>query len=292
MIKKLYFCENCRESIDDVSKIHFVEDNSDRGFCSEKCILDFYRPYMEALEQEEDFLRASLSLPADEGHHDTLANDHYLKLTLENPAEVWVVENDLNQKFFTHILQVRINLKDFYIILICSHIDGEPSFVYYRTITSSLDLLEKYRRDARADAEDENEYVSEEGENLEVDQEFMDQIDFKKSILLAQMLERRNGDDIQLEEFIKYDSYMEPTLKDPDEIYEFLDDDGDTLHVCIKSFQHDKESFFYILFALPLKEKSSANSIVMIPILGFPSTDKDLYPQYAVGKRIDESLSN
>jgi YHS domain-containing protein len=130
MIKTLFFCEYCRKHLLDVNEIHFVEDQSDRGFCSEKCILEFYRPYMLAFEDEESQFRSSLRLPPEESHSDVLASDHYLQLALKNPSEVWQIENDLNQRFYTHILEFSLNGEVYYMILICSYIDGAPSFVF------------------------------------------------------------------------------------------------------------------------------------------------------------------
>jgi len=293
MIKKLFFCEQCRKQLEDVSLIHFVEDHSDRGFCSETCILDFYRPYMQALEDEEHQFRQELNMNDNEGHSEILGSDHYLQLALNSPSETWRVENDLNQKFYTHILQIQIDSKDFFIILICSHIDGAPSFVFYRTLTSSMDLLKKYQRDhLLVINEQEDEFLSQEEDETDLGQEIIEQIEFKKSFLLADMLEKRMPNDIGFEKFPEYDQYLELTLKSPDEIYEFEDDEGDILHTCIKSYQLGEKSFFYILIAMPYGGGNDGEGIVMVPILGFPSNDKTLYPKYAIGKRIDPTLAN
>lgn len=293
MIKKLFFCENCRTQIDDVSQIHFVEDHSDRGFCSEKCILQFYRPYMELMEQEEFQFRSQLGLPPEEGHNELLAQNHYIQLALNSPTEIWQVENDLGQKFYTHILEIRVGGQDVFMILLCSYIDGSPSFVFYRTITMHKDLVDLYRRDVEVEIDEIDEAdISEMDQKMQITQDVMEQIEFKKSTLLADMLLKREPNDISFERFSDYDDYMEETLTDPDEVYEYEDEEGDIIHTCIKSYQKDSSSFFYILLALPFRESANSKEIVMIPILGFPSNDKNLYPKYATGKRLDEALKN
>jgi hypothetical protein len=308
VVKNLFFCENCREKLNDIQEIHYIEENSDRGFCGETCILEFYRPYMEAFEQEEASFRSMLGLPAEEVTIEILALDKYLSLTLEQPGEIWEFETAINQHFYTHILSFQHGEEVYYKVLMTAYIEGSPSFVYYRLVTQSKELVDMYRREFQVEISEvevigqhrnsalagELDEVSDglNQEQLSLASDLIEEIELKKSSLLAQMLTNRSVGDIELEEFPSYDEYLEQTLQDPDEVYEFEDEAGDLLHTCIKSYQIGNVPFFYILLAMPYKSKTESGESALIPILGFPSIDNELYPKYAIGKRVDKNLKN
>tara|TARA_Y100000768_G_scaffold388390_1_gene384009 strand:+ start:8420 stop:9292 length:873 start_codon:yes stop_codon:yes gene_type:complete len=288
LIKNLYFCEHCRKKIPELGDIHFVEENSDRGFCSEQCILNFYKPYMQEIEKEESFFRSKLNLPEDEGHNELLGNEHYLELALNQPHEVWILENDLEQTFFTHILTLNVDSFTFYFILICTHVEGTPSFVFYRTLTGSEELVAKYRRDFRYEEQKSGDAAKEQGD--EVSEEIIEEIELKKSSFLAHVLQLRSENDIPLEHFLNYDKFLERTVHNADEIYEYIDEDDEALKIHIKSFVEDKSSFFYIVVLMKIKDNSGRE--LHVPIIGFPSTDQNLYKYFATGKRLSENLKN
>ncbi len=292
MILHLQFCEKCRKLVKSVEDLHFIEENSDRGFCSEKCILEFYRPFMQAFEEEENSIRASLNLVQESESLEIMGNEHFLQTALDRPHEIWLAENEVGQAFYTHILELDMDAKGQYFILICAYIEGAPSFVYYRTITADERLLNHFRRDhlleqEQLDALKEQHVLEQEG----IPPEVIEEVELKKSELLAQMMQVRSIGDIELEEFPNYDSYLEKTLSLPDEIYEFDDDAGDTIHCFLKSFKLGETSFFYVVLAM-IYQESGQNKTFYIPILGFPSVDEKLYGNYAQGKKLNQGFKN
>jgi hypothetical protein len=290
MIKKLYFCESCRSSVEDVTTLQFVEENSDRGFCSEKCILNFYRPYMMEFENEEDSLRETLGFQHEDQYLDITSNTHYLNTVLTRPEEVWVFENELGQKFYTHILSINNSGEEIYFIVTCSYVDGSPAFVFYRTVTQFPELVNKYRRE---DSVEVDEVVSEtfhDGqEDVDVPSEILKSLELKKSTMLANLLSVKKDNDIPFEEFPSYDPYLDETLESPDDVYEYEDDEGDVINTFIKSYCIDKLSFFFVVVTQQYKTEKD---ISIVPILGFPSTDNEIYTHFATGKKINETLKN
>ena len=105
------------------------------------------------------------------------------------------------------------------------------------------------------------------------------------------MIEKRNAADIPIEQFFNYDKYLDLTIENPDEIYELEDDEGDTIHTFIKSFKEGEVSFFYVVITLPHRIPE-VKEMAVLPILGFPSVDESLYPEYAIGKKLNEILKN
>lgn len=226
--------------------------------------------------------------------------EEFLQMSLDNPLEVYLFETDIGQKFYTHISELLFNGESFFSVLIASYIDDSPSFVYYRTFTSSQSLLNKFRygdlvtEDSREVAQQRVAKVEVNPEDFKISEEVLEEVEIKKSMILADLLSKRSEDDIAFEKFFDYDSYLEITLNSPDEIYEFQDDHGDTLYTNIKSFVKDDESFFYIVMTFPylFQTEKEGKGQLQIPIIGFPSKDKNLYPEYAVGRVMNERLKN
>ncbi len=283
LLESLYFCECCRKRITEVTEIHYVEENSDRGFCSDKCIMDFYRPFLDALEAEELEFRKSLNIENEDPYLEITSSQNYLQQALKRPSEIWITTNDLDQNFYTHILKVQHKQKNIYFVLVCSYVEQEAAFVFYRMCTQHIELVKKYQR--------QMPYKEESGEvqvAANVPSEIFETIELKKSTLLAEMLTSRSMHDIAFEDFPSYEEYFQKTLEDPDEVFEKNDEDGDPIHTYIKSFKMGDESFFYIVVGLYFEAEES----MVIPIISFPSVDKKIYPHYAVGNKIINKLKN
>lgn len=289
-----YFCENCRMRVDSVEKLHFVEDHTDRGFCTEKCIMEFYTPYLASFDIEEQEFREELGLESESLCAEISSNEHYINMILATPDEVWLMEDELGSGFFTHILKMSIDGKNKFFIAITKYIEDEPSFIIYRFITEFPELVSKYRRENNFENIDTEVQTSigPENDQYQLPPDFVERTELKKSGILAILMERRSEADVSFERFGDYDAYFESTLEDPDEIYEFEDEEGDILNTFIKSFIINKISFFYVVISMPYDGHENTNELAVYPIIGFPSVDTELYTKYAVGKRINEGLKS
>jgi hypothetical protein len=303
MSKKVYFCNNCRKKIEKVQQLLFVEE-SKRGFCSENCIVEFFSPYMEYFDHQELEYRHMFNLDSNEVPSDTFSRKDLFDQVLYAPTEVWLEKNEIQEEFYTHILQYGEH-KDLFYIVICTYFEGEPSFVYFKTVTRSKDLLNLYRKIKRLDtslAEGTSEKAQEESfahekehdqglEEINLPSEIVDELELKKSEYLATYLEKRKDSDFALEDFPNYDKYIGLTLDDADEEFAQVDAAGDDTMTFIKSFQVGSLSFFYVVCCLKMTVPNM-NEKVMIPIISFPSTDKEIYRHYAVGEKKNSKLKS
>ena len=191
-----------------------------------------------------------------------------------------------------HLLNIKQEDKNLIFVTICSYIESGPSFVYYRTVTEFKALVQKYRRDHFVEEGDVLPVVNkEEPVDIELPADIMDSLDLKKSTFLAELMLHRKDEDIQFEQFHLYDEYLSQTLEKPDEIYEFVDEEGDSLNTYIKSFKLDSKAFYYVVICYPytiIEENKKA----LLPILTFPSIDNELYPLYAKGNKLNNQLKN
>lgn len=289
MLEKTIFCENCRSKVSGIDNLFFIEDESDRGFCSEDCIKAFYKPFMETLEQEELIFRRNLNLSQEDDSLYYLTRQDLLDEAIYLPEEVWLLVNEVEQKFYTHIKTFFEDTKKYYLILICSYVDEGASFVFYRTVTEFESLVNSYRRSTEMALKENSNSPDMNEASEDIPMELIETLDRKKSLFLAELLSHRNDEDISFELFMDYEKYLKDTMRSCDETYAFEDDEGDEIFTFIKSFLVDDESFYTIALCYPYKVKQG---IQMLPILSFPSRDDDLYPHYIRGRKINEKLKS
>jgi hypothetical protein len=298
MTKKLYFCASCRKSVNKIEELLFVEE-SDRGFCCEDCIVDFYTPYMEFFDKEEINLREQLGLVPSEVDIGLYQDKELFEKVLYTPDEIWLEKSELNEKYHTHILKIDNNN---YFILTASYYESEPAFVFFKTITNSLELVKMYRRGEKIDphlekTDDFQGHNSEKHEEVEVldevqlPAEIIEDIELKKSEHIALLLERRKESDIDFEKYPLYDDYLSLTLEDPDDEFHGEDEAGDNIMTFIKSFKKSEDAFFYIAICLQV-DIPGTDEVALLPVLSFPSNDDDLYTFYAVGNRKNNRITN
>ena len=293
MLESSFFCEKCREKVSSIDQLFFVEDQSDRGFCSEDCIKTFYKPFMRLMEEEEILFRSRLNLDEEDESLAFLSREELIDSGIHLPDEVWLMSNEIGQNFYTHLKKFSDKGKEYFLILICAYIDESPSFVFYRTISSHNLLVDQYRRSSEIEVERELPVRP-----LGIDDipaEIIENLDLKKSSFLAELLNLRSESDIGFELFMDYDKFLKETMETPDEVYLFEDEEGDEIYTFIKSFIEDEHTFFYIALAQAYQADDRADKKpenLMLPILSFPSRDHHLYPEYARGHKVRGKLKN
>lgn len=298
MSKKIYICTECKKRILSVNDVLFIEDISNKGFCSEICILNFYRAYMEHFENEELEFRAIHGISSEDDIDFKDKQEELFHQVLYAPNEVWLETSELREEYYTHLLKVELEPNDFvYLIFVCSYFDSSPSFIYHKCFTRDERVVACYQTgkkveiDAKEVYQDYDEDESDYDGQIELPTEVLEEIEQKKSQYLAELLASRSDSDIQFEEFVLYDKYIQPTLEDPDEIYENEDNGGEEVSTYIKSFQQGQESFFYIVLCWKCQVED-VDGDVLVPVLSFPSINQDLYKEYAIGTRTKGQVKN
>ena len=120
----------------------------------------------------------------------------------------------------------------------------------------------------------------------------IESLDFIRSNLLAELMERHSPQDIAIEDFIHYEDLMEMTLNSPDEICHLNGPNGEDLVVHILAQERDGVSFFYYVicdgapFLKKILPKEQIDENQVIPLLAFPSIDGEIYKYYRRGRQI------
>lgn len=296
MLKKpLYHCSQCKKILPELEELLFVEEGSQRGFCSESCIEKYFSPLIEHYELQEKKIRKKLGVN-DEPCMKYVGQQSYMESTLARPSQIWRLENELKEEIFCFVGEFKEKetqyQNTFYLLIICSVFDHRPSFIFAVTATKDPRILKEYQ--IGEPVSDPKSFVkSPNPEELalpsDIHPEALSLLEMKKSQVLAAQLEKRSMADIPFEQFNLYDSFFEATLMDPDEIYRVKDDDGDILLTYIKAHNQGETSFYYYVLMLKLDSRyyqgsdKAGDKEVLLPVLSFPSVDAQMAELYRQG---------
>ena len=190
--KNYYFCNKCGKIFSQSENILFVEDNSPRGFCSESCIEEFYRPMVRLFEKVENELRKKLGLLKEDSLK-YLEFPHYLENLLKKPSEIWVNENDLKEKYYFIISPFKDKEgMDFYLASICLFHQNRPSFLFLVTASSDKDFINEFRYGKQVNQE--ISVLSSPQDKKEA--KLFQKVERKRAYLLSELLKMRNDTDI------------------------------------------------------------------------------------------------
>jgi len=236
-------------------------------------------------EKIEEELRIKYNLVEEESLK-YLEFPSYLEQLLKRPDETWLMENNLQEKYYFIISSFKDkNGKDFFLASICLFFENRPSFLFLVTASNSEKLISEFRVGVRVN------------ENMPMitppkvskDSEMQILVERKKSFLLAELLKLRANEDISFYEFSEFESYIDPTINGPDEVYSFIDEGGDKIRTYIKSFHSDQGAFYYFVLCLKSNRKSEKG---LIPIFSFPSRDGKIYRKFSRGALVSGNLKS
>ena len=286
--EKMYFCTNCRQKLLDLTNLYFIEENSQKGFCSEACIEKYYLPLVEYFEKCDLEIKEKDTLHT--GNFDYLNNDNGLvEAIFRSPDEVYFHHNELSESYYIFHKKFPEGYTG---ISICHLYNQEPSFIYLCSVTDSKTVTDYYKSGQKAKILRKGE-----GESSEISSELKDFLEHKKSILLAKILENREVDDIPFEEFSSYESYVNDTVYDADEVYEIIDEDDDVILSHIKTFEKNGNSFFYVVLCTKYESKKETSKDQEIknkvyPIVSCPTKKSKFYKLFQSDRVLTKAIKN
>lgn len=277
----IYYCKNCKKVVPSLEDLLFVEDGSNLSFCSEACIEKFYTPLIDYFGAKIDKKRKDLNIE-DEPCLEVLDNPAHIDKVLHRPDEIWRLENELKEEIFSFISKIKHNGEDIYLVALCFVFDHTPSFVLSLTASANEYFIQNFQ--VGEEVESLEEFHKEADAGTLLDSGDFEEIELKKSKMLAHLMTERKEFDVAYEDFSLYIDYLQPTIESYDELYEFADEDGDETFAYFKAFEKSGVSFFYIALCIRIEKDDQA---LIVPIISFPTIDGDLSSTYKKGKQID-----
>lgn len=289
-LKPIYFCSNCKKIVDEIDQLLFVEDQGNKGFCSDECIEQFYHFLGNHFSKRDRELRSALQIKSERAL-DFVGVPRLMEKTLKRPEEVWCTQNQLGEQLFSFIYSEEVERGlTLFSVIVCLVYQYRPSYILFSTATFNESHLFNYRFGSKV--EDIRRYFAEQEEQaFEIDQQMLEYFEQKKSSVLASMMMQRKDSDIAFEAFPTFLDCHGPTLENPDEIFKMKDEEGDDLYIYLKAHAREKISFYYIVICVQGKNRMDGKKS-LFPILSFPSLDPDLYSFYRQGERLMGSLRN
>jgi hypothetical protein len=296
---ELYLCSSCRNRIEAIDDVLLVEDHYPRGFCSEMCIEEYFKPVINMMKEEDKSWRSKFSIAEIPSQEDELYNES-LALTMESPDEIFLQRNELGEEIYYFFKKISENEV---FALACLVFEHSPSFLFYHTLENKPEIIEQlktkgekigniepYLTGGKGVLEGHDE--QENREDFFIDADTYENIKRKRSTFLAELVELRSETDIPMEEFYLYEHCLNKTLEKPDEIFCFKDKEDDDILVYIRSFEQDQISYFYLILCFQIEDQKGEEEKVLMPIISFPSLDGALYQQYKKGEQLAGPLKS
>jgi hypothetical protein len=313
------FCAGCKNSLAEVEKVFFVEKEVGRCFCSETCIVDYFRPKVEELAEELQKLRQGFDFQA----VDHTRFRHYQPLTLEDPDEIWVLEKksqEVNDKYFCFISRFQKGESSFHYIVVTLAIEGVPSFILQSFPTKDEDLVDYFRQGTLIKTEltpDEElekaveEFLDEDSSKISAsdvfeenqkeaqrkqEEENSSSTDTSEAPLegesAIQKLYRnlRKPNDIPISDFHKYEAFVDLSLEDPNEIWKYIDAEANEFYTFISriSFVESDGSSgladdFFMVVVCEAVFDADKRVKTLEPVFAFPTLDAGLVQHFKKG---------
>lgn len=286
--ENIYYCKNCKTIKTELEQMLFVEESSTTYFCCESCIEKFYAPIISHYTGKISQIRNDLHILDDDAIF-LMEEPGVVDKLLTAPDEIWKVTNKIGEQVFSYIKEFEKKGKKYYLLSVCFVFNSLPSFVLAITATSSEYLKQQFQFGEKIDVK---AHLNQSGlpSSDDIDPEIVEQIELKKSTLLAFHLLHRKDADIPFEAYEMYSEFIEGTLDNPDETYMSEDDNGEDHITHIKAFDRDGISFFYI--AICIRVSVDEESDLMIPVYSFPTIDGQLCDAYRTGLKTSGNLKN
>lgn len=297
-ISHFYHCTECKKILEDLEELLFIEENSNKGFCSEVCIEKYHMPLIQHIEKIEKKVRKKVGLP-EEPCLVYVGKQSYMESVLTQPQQIWQSTNELGEELYSFVGEFKEPAthfqNTFYLIILCTVYNRRPSFIFTATATKDKTILKEFQRGVMLP--DPKQFLSEakieeEKPIVDIEPEALEFLEMKKSQILAVHLEERSPADIPFEKFLLYDDYFELTLNNPDEIFQYIDDEGDQIYTYIKAHDQKGVSFYYFILLLKIDKRWSPDKDTLLPIISFPSVDGELYNTHRRGSQVTGTLKN
>lgn len=268
-------CPECHKVI--ASESAAFKMNQYVYFCSRHCCDHYLMHYSNYFEQEEKRLRKEMEIE-DESEFEVLSHIELCEEVLRHPLEVSSFTDHTGQDFFAQYGQVELHGEKQYIVLLLTIVEDENVFLFIgaskqqRFVQHFLYKEEEVK--ATNELKDEVNLT-----DLGIDEkELMNLLDSKKSSLLAELMSLEDENDFSFSEYILFQDDGNKVLNDPDEIYMWKDDAGDSCYTHSKVMQKEGSAYYYIIISVVMDE-------ALFPIFMFPTKRQKVLELFQRGEK-------
>ena len=264
------FCQSCRRALGSEEKVVYVEEESTRFFCSEKCIRAYYDPMSEFYRRQMMEIRD----PHDIAEGDFPDYESYSPLCLANPDEVWVETTESGETVTYFLANFTNEGGKFTYVVMCFCLEIEPTYILLSFPTRDRKLAEEFRRGEKVEIQ-ESEDVPEPEVSSVLTEDFLAR---QGSAIEEEMMRHRQPTDIKKEEFEEYAHLLDQTIENPDEVWELQDEGENTLLTLIA--QADENVTYIVICNYDQNVEGHESWKV---VYSFPTNDPAMVQHYRRG---------
>lgn len=265
------FCQSCRSPLDPDSKIVYVEESTNRFFCSEKCIRTFYDPMADYYKKRMLEIRDPHDIP----ETDFPQYESYAPLCLAHPDEVWGDSTENGESVYYFMANYTNEGGKFTYIVMSFCMELEPTYIVLSFPTRDKKLVEEFRKGQQIELQDETDAPAEPEADPVLQEDFLAK---QGNAIEEEMLRHRRATDVPKDEFEEYSHLLDHTIENPDEVWE-LQDEGENTLLTLISQQDDKLHYVVIC----VQEQNAENQEAWKVIYSFPTNDPALVQRYRRG---------
>lgn len=122
-----------------------------------------------------------------------------------------------------------------------------------------------------------------------ISEEVAEWVGLKKSEYLSKLISLQTHDDIGIEQFHRFEKYIQGTIEDSDKTLQ-ADIDGYTVRTYLRTYGEDS-GFHQIVLGAVIPDKATKNEI-FVPILILVSRNKDLVMEFCEGEVLSKPTLN
>lgn len=267
------FCQSCRRALGADEKVVYVEEGTNRFFCSEKCIRTYYDPMAEYYRKQMLDIRD----PHDISDSEFPDYESYAPLCLANPDEAWIDSTENGETVSVFMANFQNEGGKFTYIVMCFCLEMEPTYILLSFPTRDKKLVEEFRRGQKTEVRQEPEEVAEPEVSPILTEDFLAR---QGNAIEEEMLRFRKKTDIPKEEFEEHTHLIEQTIENPDEVWELQDDKDNTILTLIT--QQEESLAYVVICTMEISPETGQESWRVI--YSFPTNDPALVQHYRRGQ--------
>jgi hypothetical protein len=266
------FCQSCRTALGAEEKVVYVEDNSNRYFCSEKCIRAFYDPMGEHYRKHMLELRDPHDIPeADFDEYES-----YAPLCLSNPDEVWADTTELGESVTYFLSNFTNEGGKFTYVVMCFCLELEPTYILLSFPTRDKKMVEEFRRGQRVEIQEAEDAPAEPEVSPVLTEDFLAR---QGNAIEEEMMRYRSPTDIPKKDFEEHAHLLDQTIENPEEVWELQDEGENTLLTMIS--QHGEGLHYIVICTF---DQGVENQESWRVVYNFPTNDPALVQRYRRGQ--------
>jgi hypothetical protein len=265
-------CVCCQTPIVARDSAYFVEEEVGRLFCSEQCIIQFFRPEIQTLEK----LYFKTVLPTELSADVREAHAHLRWRALESPSEAYEERLPSGDRRYTFVAEGNSDGERTYGVSVCLMLRGEPSFLFIAFVTRHRSLVDAFcqgRPVTLTRESHQDEPASPAPRDRLADDWTAD------DSARASLVQHRSENDIPEAQFPDFEDCLEGTLQDPSELWQYEVSLERNVYHFIKEYTR-AEKFWYVVIARDAEDPAQIELVD-----AFPTRDADLVERARAGMK-------